>query len=547
MLTAMLAAAAALLGVCLLAAAVLLRSAARERTRLRAQLERLEARVEASGWAHYRVGRDGAMRWSRNAAEVLAAGGERLPERLDEWLLRIDPAHRGGMEQRYRELREGRPGGAREFVLRHAGNAELVCEEIADAFQVRPAAWEVRPAAWEVAGMVRNVTAAKARDEELKRARPVVSVGRIAATIAHDLANVLTAIHGHSQMLAAAGGGGTAGATAGGNAGRIGAAIMAAADRGRQLCHQILFVARPRAARGNVKAGELVEELRVMLSALARPGIEVRTEIEHGELAMQCDTGRLLQALLNLCINALESMKDGGVLSLRCFHARNEAPFPGALGIVHVGSFACFEVCDTGEGIPRELLGRIFEPGYTTKQGDAPRGLGLAIIASVLAEIGAFLDVDSRASSADPGAPHGTTFRIYVPSPAAAPAATVLQGSKLGRGEPILIMDLEEERLVRMEDMIASIGYEPNAFSTGEEAIGSARAGRAYQAAVVASDATLADGTPLHQALAGHIPPYRIVLVSRSSRGVLPGTMLGLVEPFSQSELGTVLARILER
>jgi signal transduction histidine kinase len=523
-------AAAALFAAGLLGAAAL--RAVRARRRVSGELERLEACIEASGWAHYRVAPDGRIRWSRNAAEALAAGEEPLPGSLDGWLLRVDLPHRDEMRSRYRELRAGRPAGAREFTLRHGG-AEVACEDIAAPFRAGPAAWEV-------VGLVRNVMVAKAMGEELKQARPVASVGRIAATIAHDLANVLTAIHGHSRLLAAA-------PASGEKAGQLTAAIAAAAERGRQLCHQILFVARPRAPRGEVDAGDLVEELRTMLAGLARPGIEVRTEAGPGELALQCNASRLLQALLNLCINALESMKDGGVLAIRCFAARNEAPRPGALGVVHVGSFVCFEISDSGEGIAPHLLDRIFEPGYSTKQGDAPRGLGLAIIASALAEIGAFLDVESRPSARGDAA-SGTTFRIFVPAPeaSAAAAAAPPHGAGLGRGEPILIVDLEEESLVRMEDMVAGIGYEPNAFSSCEEALRSARERRAYQAALVATDVTLADGTPFYEAVARHIPSFRIVLVSRSGQG-LPAAMPGLVEPFTRAELGAVLAKVVER
>jgi hypothetical protein len=366
-------------------------------------------------------------------------------------------------------------------------------------------------------------------------------VGRIAGTIAHDLANVLSIIHGQSQLLAAS--------AAQASASRFTSAIMAAAERGRQLCHQILFIARPRPLRDDVKAGELMQELHTMLTGLARVGITIQIDVEHGDLALQFNAGRLLQALLNLCINALESMKGGGVLTLRCFHVRNETPFPGALGIVHVGRFVCFELSDTGEGIPQYLLSRIFEPGYSTKQGDAPRGLGLATIASVLAEIGAFLDVESQTAMDTAGTARtpGTTFRVYVPCPASVPdaaIANVLHPAKLGVGESILVMDLDEEKLLRMEDMIANIGYEPKAFSSCEEAIGSVKAHNTYQAAIIASNVTLADGTPFYDAVAEYIPAFKIVLISKSSQGAPTTKMSTLIEPFTHLDLGAVLAKI---
>jgi len=522
-----------LLSACVLVAVALFSSRSRELARLKAQNERAKALVEASGCAFYRISRDGEMSWSPNAAEVLATGEHALPDRLDDWLLRIDASQRQSMRQRYADLLDGRPGGAREITVLHAEDAQMACEDIATSFRPR------QRATWEVLGFVRNITALKALEAELKQARPIVSVGRIAGTIAHDLANVLSIIHGHSQLLAAS--------TAQAHIGRLTSAIMSAADRGQQLCHQILFIARPRTLRENVTAERLVHELRTMLSGLAPPRIAIETSVEHGELIVQCNSGRLLQPLLNLCINALESMKDdGGTLTLRCCQVTNEAPFPGALGMVHVGSFLCFEVSDTGPGIPQSHLSKIFEAGYTTKKGDAPRGLGLAIIASALTEIGAFLDVESRAA-ADAAGGRGTTFRVYVPGPSfAAREGNRMPSARLGLGESILIMDFDEENLLRMEDMVAGIGYEPNAFSDCEEAMRSVCGRNGYRAAIVASNVTLPDGTPFYDALARYIPSFRIVLLASSARSLPPAAMPALVQPFTHAELGAVLAKVVD-
>jgi signal transduction histidine kinase len=488
--------------------------------------ERLRACVELSGWVHYQIAADGTMRWGRNAAEALASGEHGLPASLEQWLQRIDPAHRDAMRKRYEALLAGHPRPASEFPVRHAEGSEVLCEDIAQPSRGG------RAAPWEVAGFLRNTTLLKALQEEVKQARPVVSVGRIASMIAHDLANVLSIIHGQSRLLAAS--------PKQDNPGRLTSAIMAAAERGRQLCQQILFVARPRTGRDGARSGELVDELRAMLEGLAQPGVTIGIYVERADLVVPGNSSRLLQALLNLCINAMEAMKDsGGALSLRCSQTRNDAPFPSALGIVPVGRYVCFEVSDTGPGIPQQLLGRIFEPGYSTKEGDTPRGLGLAIIASVLTEVGAFLDIDSK-----PGA--GTLFKVYVPtSEPAAAAEKVLRSARLGLGESVLILDFNEESLLRLEDMVAALGYEPNAFADCEEALRSLKEHAGYKAALVAGNATLGDGAPFHQAIAQYLPAFKIVLVGRSAQGIPAAAMSALIEPFDHSDLGAVLAKVL--
>jgi signal transduction histidine kinase len=493
--------------------------------RLVEENERLRACVELSGWVYYSIAADGAMRWGRNAAEALASGEHGLPASLEQWLQRIDPAHRDAMRKRYEALLAGHPRAASEFPVRHAEGSEVICEDIAQPSRAG------RAAPWEVAGFIRNTTLLKALQEEVKQARPVVSVGRIASMIAHDLANVLSIIHGQSRLLAAS--------PKQDNPGRLTSAIMAAAERGRQLCQQILFVARPRDGRAGACSGELVDELRTMLVGLAQPGVTIEIYVERADLVVPGNSSRLLQALLNLCINAMEAMKDsGGALSLRCSQTRNDAPFPSALGIVPVGRYLCFEVSDTGPGIPQQLLGRIFEPGYSTKEGDTPRGLGLAIIAAVLTEVGAFIDIDSK-----PGA--GTLFRVYVPTPEPAAAAeNVLRSARLGRGESVLILDFSEESLLRLEDMVAALGYEPNAFADCEEALRSLKEHAGYKAALVAGNATLGDGAPFYQAIAQYLPAFKIVLVGKSAQGIPAAAMSALIEPFDHADLGAVLAKV---
>src|SRR3954469_8083451 len=142
----------------------------RQFRRLVEENERLRACVELSGWVRYRIGTDGAMRWGRNAAEVLASGEHGLPASLGEWLQRIDPAHRDPLRKRYEAILLGHPRPASEFPVRHAEGAEVICEDIAQPFRAG------RAAPWEVEGFIRNTTLLKALQEEVKQARPVVSV-----------------------------------------------------------------------------------------------------------------------------------------------------------------------------------------------------------------------------------------------------------------------------------------------------------------------------------------------------------------------------------
>jgi signal transduction histidine kinase len=151
------------------------------------------------------------------------------------------------------------------------------------------------------------------------------------------------------------------------------------------------FVRLDGADRQRVPISELLEDVLEMAEH-QRPET-VRVEREHAEApAVECDPRRLNQAFSNLVTNGFEAMPNGGVLSVRSWHA------DGCV-LVSIG--------DTGEGIDTQTRARLFEPGFSTKQGRVAAGLGLATCHQILADHGATIEVESR-----PG--QGATFTIVL-------------------------------------------------------------------------------------------------------------------------------------
>jgi hypothetical protein len=170
---------------------------------------------------------------------------------------------------------------------------------------------------------------------------------------------------------------------------------------------------------------------------------------------------QLQQVLLNLCRNAANAMPDGGRIEVAT--AFDEISETRALshGELGPGQYVCIAVTDTGQGMDEMTLGRIFEPFFTTRSSG--NGLGLATVGEIVRDHRGAMNVHSK-----PG--EGSRFEVWLPR-----AATAEQASEpsttahpAGTGETIMLVAQDSERLLRDEEMLAALGYEPVGFSSSD-------------------------------------------------------------------------------
>jgi signal transduction histidine kinase len=164
-----------------------------------------------------------------------------------------------------------------------------------------------------------------------------------------------------------------------------------------RLLTEFLELARPRGiAREPVHMGELVDSVLSLEreSAEAR-GVRVVRDVAHGAVAIG-DAEKLRQVVLNLVVNALEAMKDGGVLTVRAAVAKEGE-----------GERIVFSIEDTGPGIPAEVRAQVFDPFFTTKE--AGTGLGLSIVRKIVDQHAGDVRLESEVGK-------GTTVRVWIPS-----------------------------------------------------------------------------------------------------------------------------------
>lgn len=228
---------------------------------------------------------------------------------------------------------------------------------------------------------VRALEAAMAQGERL------ASLGNMAATVAHEIRNPLNAVSMGLQRLGA-----EFKPEDAAEYDRLVGLMHGEVRRLNGIVEEFLSIARPVALTlSEVQAADVLRELVTLIEAEANAAnVRAVVQAPPGLPAVRADGDRLRQVLLNLARNALEAMPEGGTLTL--------AAAPAGDGVV-------MEVCDTGAGIPADLLPRIFEPYVTTKA--AGLGLGLAIARRIAEAHGGRIDAESR--------PGRTCFRMWLP------------------------------------------------------------------------------------------------------------------------------------
>jgi len=233
----------------------------------------------------------------------------------------------------------------------------------------------------------------------LEQANRVASLGRVAATIAHEFNNVLMAIQPYAEILRRR-------SAQLPEVERPASQIIQAVKRGKRVTDEMLRFTRPaEPALTPLNLRTFMARLAELTAELNLPQIDLRMQPPEEDVAVMGDIAQLEQVAVNLIINARDAMPQGGTLTVAAKgDAAVEADF---LSAEEAASFACISFTDTGDGIPPAVIGKIFEPLFTTK----PRGgtgLGLAVAQQIVTRHGGYLTVLSSVGA-------GTTFHMLLP------------------------------------------------------------------------------------------------------------------------------------
>jgi len=400
-----------------------------------------------------------------------------------------------------------------------------------------------------------DTTDRRALQMQTAQAQKMQAMGQLAGGVAHDFNNLLTAMIGFCDLLLQRHGPGSASFT------DI-MQIKQNANRAANLVRQLLAFSRrqpllPRFVRVPDALAELSHLLRRLL------GETIEFELVHGRDVgyVRVDPGQFDQVILNLAVNARDAMVGGGKLSIRTEARHLSEPVKVGTETVAPGHYVVIRVSDTGTGITKEDLGRIFEPFFSTKAGSAAAGtgLGLSTVYGIVRQTEGTVTVESKKGE-------GATFTIYLPrfdeaavraraASAAPPAVEAPPGRAivLPQGKVVLIVEDEDAVRVFGARALAAKGYTVLEAADGEQAIGILQ--DHAEVDVLISDMVMPgmDGATLARLVRQEYPAIRVVLMSGYSEDIASDDLadspdvLFLAKPFSLEALAEKVAEALAR
>jgi len=272
-------------------------------------------------------------------------------------------------------------------------------------------------------GISRDITQHRQLEQQLLQAQKMEAIGRLAGGVAHDFNNLLVVIQGYGELVQMQFNPGDACHESLGE-------LLHATERAAALTKQLLTFSRKQSFRATLlNLNEVVEGVVSMLRRLIHENIRVELDPDQELGLVRGDVTQLEQVLLNLAINARDAMPEGGRLRIST----------GAHGDEQI----CLCVSDTGTGMSPEVVSRIFEPFFSTKEVGKGTGLGLSTVYGIVQQMRGTISVDSVQGE-------GTTFRILLPRAIGHEVATnVRRRRSAAKGGTETILLVEDDEAVR--------------------------------------------------------------------------------------------------
>ncbi len=392
-----------------------------------------------------------------------------------------------------------------------------------------------------------DTTENKSLEVQLAQGQKMQAIGQLAGGVAHDFNNVLTAIIGFSDLLLA-----KHRPTDPAFADIMN--IKQNANRAANLVRQLLAFSRRQTLRPEVLSlTDVISDLGNLLGRLL--GEKVELKVVHGrDLGMvKVDVNQFEQVIINLAVNARDAMSDGGTLTVRTSNATVSPQQAPEFRSMPPGDYVLCEVEDTGTGIPKEIVDKIWEPFFSTKDVGKGTGLGLSTVYGTIKQTGGFIYCDSVVG-------RGTVFRIYLPRHQ--PTQTALEEAKAerpeakradhtGKGTVLLVEDEDAVRAFASRALV-SRGYTVLEAGSGEAALATV-AEKGDEISLVISDVVMPemDGPTLLKELRRRGVATKVIFISGYAEDAFEKNLEGeedfafLPKPFSLKQLAEAVKNVM--
>lgn len=387
---------------------------------------------------------------------------------------------------------------------------------------------------------IHDVTEQVELQNRLKNSQKMEAIGMLAGGVAHDLNNILSGLVSYPDMLL----------------------INKSPDDPMTLPLQTIKKSGERAAtivqdlltlaRRGVGSQVITNINTIVREFLSSPehraickgvsGVEYITNLDNELPNIKGSTVHLSKILMNFFTNGVEAMEEGGILTISTRKVLLQKEYAG-YEIIPPGNFATLTFSDTGIGMSKGEVNRVFEPFYTSKiMGRSGTGLGMAVVWGTVKDHDGYIDIKSK-----PG--QGTTFTVYIPTTDEAmleQAKSTLQ-DYLGDGEKILIVDDLEEQRSLTRGILDSLGYQADVAASGIEAIEKCKK-QPYDLLVL--DMIMPgeyDGLSTYETIKSSYPKQKAIIVSgfsetsRVKKAQALGAGIYLKKPYTVELLATAI------
>ncbi len=373
---------------------------------------------------------------------------------------------------------------------------------------------------------IQDVTERKQEEKQLRQAQKMEAIGTLAGGIAHDFNNILGIILGNYELAIED--------VSQGHPARLNLEeIKKASVRAKKVVGQLLSFSRDEEVEQKpVALDSVVKDSLVLLRAFIPGSIEIQQTLLTDSGIILADASQIHQILINLCMNAVHAMEDGGGLLTIVVSTVNIVDEPGFRGHgLGPGSYVKLCVKDSGHGIDSQIQGNLFDPYFTTRSVGKGSGMGLSVVHGIVRNHGGAISIKG-----DPQG--GTIVEILFPR----------------SGETVLVVDDEESQLIMAKQMLEWLGYSVRAATSPSEALEAFRRDPNLFDLVIA-DMTLPgmSGGRFSTEISSIVPDIPIIICtgdnsaidSESAGG--PGGMDYFKKPFDKHRLAIAVRNAIDR
>lgn len=356
-----------------------------------------------------------------------------------------------------------------------------------------------------------DITEQKRAQEERMHSQRLETIGRLTGGIAHDFNNFLTAILGYSQIALMQ-------TRPDAPMRKNIEAIITAANKSAALTKQLLAFGRKQVMQiQTLNINTTISDLSKIFLPLIRSDIELELELAPDIWSVNADNSQLEQVIMNLVINARDSMPRGGNIIIRTSNRTVDDDFRTKYPGLDHDAYVCIDIRDSGTGMTDEVKARIFDPFFTTKEFGKGTGLGLATAYGIIKQSGGSIYVFSS-----PG--KGSLFRIFLPKsedmPLIEETKEELHSLPLGT-EGLIVVEGQLDVRLYILNILQLLGYKTYEAKDASEALAICQKyGHEISLALIEMDLPKIDGEALAGYMENTYPHIKVVFMSGVSGNI---------------------------